>query len=484
MKRLIVISIFTFLIVFIATIEITHAGPTRVGNGDDGGDLESAMTVKSGILVETRDEAVQLLKKLNVNGVEGLGRLIPETEKSEILLVGRNVDLAKTDASPEERSDAMEEAKAIGAVNDKSQPVYARTFPEAHAATRFFPAALLLDRKQLVALHIHEALHRSLPENIRENEKAVSRITLALTSGDSSFDRVKETVGREIAAAAPKRNSRGGLAGSDGGQSSTRYDDPDPVVERPNVLEYGYRSFFLPDPEKSLSPVSSLHSLKSFMYPFGRSAALGVGIELTFVMLPERSYLGPVGLSGRLKLATWRKSDVDLIAALHLNTLSDGEIKNTPIGRDTGTIGIAVRRDEKFFRVENQIYVTTGSEAKQNLGGIEYTHKYGAIFGARVAGVGKVPLTATSSLEWGGRGEVLLANPHEVRGGAFEKSSSRLRVVSIGPEVGYVTGDLRFSLSGRFIVDSTEGVSLDQIGDLMGHGVGQGSFGGAVSWQF
>ncbi len=470
MKRLVVISIFTLLLVFIASIEVAHSGPTRVGNGDDGGDLESAMPVKSGILVETRDEAIQMLKKLNVNGVEGLGRLIPETERSEILLVGRNVDLAKTDASPEERSDAMEEAKAIGAVNDKSQPVYARTFPEPHAATRFFPAALLLDRKQLVALHIHEALHRSLPENIRENEKAVSRITLALTSGDSSFDRVKETVGREIAAAVPK--------------SSTRFDESDPVVERPNIVEYGYRSFFLPDPEKSLSPVSSLHSLKSFMYPFGRSAALGVGIEFTFVLLPVRSYLGPVGLSGRLKLATWRKSDVDLIAALHLNTLSDGEIKNTPIGRDTGTIGLAVRRDEKFFRVENQIYFTTGSEAKQTLGGVEYTHKYGAIFGARIAGVGKVPLNPTSSLEWGGRGEVLLANPHEVRGGAFEKSSSRLRVVSIGPEVAYVTGDLRLSLSGRFIVDSTEGVSLDQIGDLMGHGVGQGSFGGAVSWQF
>jgi len=44
-----------------------HAGPTRVGNGDDGADLESleeAVPVKSGILQETRKEAAEKLRRL------------------------------------------------------------------------------------------------------------------------------------------------------------------------------------------------------------------------------------------------------------------------------------------------------------------------------------------------------------------------------------------------------------------------------------
>jgi len=57
--------------------------------------------------------------------------------------------------------------------------VYARTFPEPHAATRFFPAAAKLDSEQLQALHIHEALHRALPDSVREDEAVVSEITLA-----------------------------------------------------------------------------------------------------------------------------------------------------------------------------------------------------------------------------------------------------------------------------------------------------------------
>jgi hypothetical protein len=55
---------------------IAHAGPTRVGNGDDGRDLESiegTEPVTSGVLAETRAEAVALLRSLNIGSVEGLG---------------------------------------------------------------------------------------------------------------------------------------------------------------------------------------------------------------------------------------------------------------------------------------------------------------------------------------------------------------------------------------------------------------------------
>lgn len=466
MKRFFVIVIFAFLLATILKFELALAGPTRVGNGDDGGDLEAGVPVTSGVLLETRNEALTLLRRLDVSSVEGLSLLIPELERSEMLLLNRNIDLSKTDATPEVREQALEEARAIGAINEKRELVYARTFAEPHAATRFFPAALKLERRQLVALHIHEALHRALPETVRENENVVSRLTLAITSSDTSFDRVKEVAAKDI----PKR---------------VRHDEEMSTKEdRTGFVEYGYQSYFRPDTSKSLSPVSSLHSLKSFTYPFGAEARLGVGLEVTFVILPERYYLGPVGLSGSYRLGTWHSSDVDLFASFHLNTLSDDEIKNTPMGRDTGTLGIAVRREETHFRLVNRLYFTPGSEIKRSDTGTELTHKYGAVLGARISAVAKVPVTAKHSYELGGAGEILLANSHEVHGGATPTSSGRLRVVSLGPELSYLRGDFKFTLNGRFVIDSTKGASLDEIGDLMGHGVGQGSLGAAVSWRF
>jgi hypothetical protein len=472
MKKIIVVMIFASLVALIAVMEVAKAGPTRVGNGDDGGDLESPVVVKSGILIETRTEAVALLKQLNVSGIQGLGQVIPETEKTELLLVDRNVNLSQTQANPEERSDALEEAKAIGALNEKNQLVYARTFPEAHAATRFFPAALLLDRKQLVALHIHEALHRSLPASLRENEQVVSRITLAITSNGATYDRVKDSVGRELERAVKTAPTESLVAASEPAS-----------VSRSSIVEYGYRSFFLPETQRAQAPVSSFHSLKSFLYPF-ESDSFGFGVEFTFVVLPERSYLGPVGLSSEFKLGVWGRSDIKLFGELHMNTLSDGEIKNTPVGRDTATMGVAIHREGGKFRLVNILYFTAASDATQKINGIEYTHKFGAVFGARVSALGRSTLSPTTLLEWGGMAEVLLANPHEIQGAGIAAKTSRLRVVSIGPELGYTSGEFRYSLNGRFVIDSTQGSSLDQVGDLMGHGVGQGSWGGAVSWRF
>ena len=475
----------------VLTASMVHAGPTRVGNGDDGADLESledAVPVKSGILHETRKEAAEKLRRLQVGSVEGLGTLIPEVEKTEILLVGRNIDLRKMNTNPHEREEALEVARAIGAVGEKNQLVYARTFAEPHAATRFFPAALMLDRSQLVALHIHEALHRALPKGVRENEKAVSRITLAIAAPDTTFDRVKQSVGRELSLAksgsevdAKSETSMAAILATSEGEIG-----PAP---RNNYVEYGYRSYFLPDSNKSAAPISALHSLKSFMYPFGSSEKrelgfLGFGLEFTFVGLTDRWYLGPVGLATRVRVAKIDEFDVQLRADLHLNTVSAGEIRDIPVGRDTGTFGVVVRREDNRIRIENQIYFVPGSVATQMVSGTEYTHRYGSTFGARFAATGKWPSDKQRSYEFGGVAEVLVSGPYEVSSGTTTSKTDRIRVVSVGPEFGYRVGDLRFSINGRFVLDSTRDVSLDQLGDLLGQGVGQGSVGVAAAWNF
>src|SRR5262245_2740168 len=125
------------------------ASTTKVGNGDDGTDLEGATPITRGIIFETRAMAVANLKALNIQGVAGLGQVIPELERSDLLMCKADVAAMSTEGSWESSED--------------SKQVYARTFPEPHAPTRFFPAALKLSRDQLIALHTHEALHRALP---------------------------------------------------------------------------------------------------------------------------------------------------------------------------------------------------------------------------------------------------------------------------------------------------------------------------------
>jgi hypothetical protein len=159
-----------------------RASVTKVGNGDDGADLEALTPVKSGPIFDARAEALSRLKDLNVIGVAGLGMLLPELEHSDMLM-------AAQDAHP-----TGEAAGVLEVSPDRSQ-VYARTFAEPYAATRFFPASAGLNKDQLVALHIHEALHRSLPAAIRANEDIVMHITMALTSPGASHDRIRQVTG-------------------------------------------------------------------------------------------------------------------------------------------------------------------------------------------------------------------------------------------------------------------------------------------------
>ena len=84
-----------FFIVALALIAIgwvtsANASATKVGNGDDGSDLEGARRIESGVLVETRAKALTLIKRLDTAAIEHLGTLQPELEKSEMYLVTRD----------------------------------------------------------------------------------------------------------------------------------------------------------------------------------------------------------------------------------------------------------------------------------------------------------------------------------------------------------------------------------------------------------
>lgn len=145
-----------------------------------------AEKVTSGILSNTRQSAVARLEKLDVRRVAHLESLIDDVTKSEIQLEEKN------DTNTKPFNHGLE-------VSADDHYVYAQTAPSASSATRFFPAALQLPEDQLVRLHIHEALHRTLPESIRSNESAVEEITLAICDPKANFESVQ---GKTIAAIA------------------------------------------------------------------------------------------------------------------------------------------------------------------------------------------------------------------------------------------------------------------------------------------
>src|SRR4051812_74496 len=63
-----------------------NAAVVRIGNGDEGSDLEGASELTSGKIVDARKDAVKLMRSLNVNAVRGLGALVPEVENDKLYL--------------------------------------------------------------------------------------------------------------------------------------------------------------------------------------------------------------------------------------------------------------------------------------------------------------------------------------------------------------------------------------------------------------
>ena len=449
------------------TTQTAFASITKIGNGDDGGDLEGGKLVKSGILIETRNKALDRVRRLGTENVDNLGTLIPELEKSDIYLVTRDV------------APKMGEDKGMEGTKDG---VYARTFAEPHAATRFFPAALTLNEEQLIALHIHEALHRSLPAQVRENEDIVTKITLAIAAPDASLDRVRRVVAAELKGQTPVAQTEGEVSAPGSVSAKAEIRASETVrASRPSSVTYTYKSFFLPAKEKSSYPIDSVHSVTSVLYPFGIwKSAFGLGMELSYLKTPDQQLMGPLNLSARVRLGWVKDYDISGYVSHSLNSYSADEIKNSPLGRDVTTVGVNLRRDESDFYIENNFSVALSGEADRTISNVKYTYEYGNVYAATVRAGGK-----HKGFELGGFAEVVLADSFKVRGtDDYTKDSGRFRIIGIGPEFSYTKDALKFSTSARWVIDSTPNIGLDEVGDLMGRGIGQGFVSGSATLRF
>lgn len=465
------------LLAQLITMQTAFAATTKVGNGDDGTDLEGFTEVTSGPLLESQKAAAKHLKEMNTQGVPGLGTLLPEVEKAQLFLARRDVQANLSDDQGTYHTDF-------------NGLVFARSLPEAHAPTRFFPAANKLSQEQLVALHIHEGLHRALPLSVREDESKVAQLTLAITSPGANHDRIRTAAAKHIPAG---RINSLRIAGS--GNDGDYYDSSmertatvasniypiadNPKVSRPSILAYTYQGFAQGN-ESETQPVESMQSFQSILYPFGTSRVpMGLGIEASFLKFKNETQMGPLGLSFRMRVWQVKGFDLGTWANYSMNTLSSEELKNSPYGRDVFSTGITIRKDGSNSYVENLIGVTSSGRVEQKIGNTKAIHDYGSVVNVSVkAGLRVGHLLA------GGFGEILLADNYRLTAPNFEDETGRYQIFAFGPDIGWEQDFWAVRVFGRFIGSSTKNANFSTLGNIMGKGAGQGSIGAQLSVLF
>jgi hypothetical protein len=449
-----------FLCAWLVSVN-AFSGPTVVGNGDDGRDLEGFERLNSGKIVEARSLALKKLQELNIAAVPGLGNVIAEVKSSEIYITKKDI--------------STEKLVSLGAfTNDEKGLVYARTFPRPYAATRFFPAARGLDMNQLVSLHIHESLHRALPANIRENEAIVSDIALSINTPNSSFDQINAVVAKYY------KPGNTGVTASMGEGTIEKQLRAEPLphsrIHNPSRFSIGYVNYADAGVESTADssvPLESMMRLSSHLYPFGgKFSALGIGIDANLVRTAEDSQMGPLGISMRYLAWTIREFDIEFYARADLNSLSDEELKNSLLGRDVYKFGLTLAKRGTHFYVANDLEYTVDGETEQSIGNVGYTYEFGSIVAARVRFGGYY-----KNFNIGGFGEFLLSDNFKVNGGAFQLETGRNRILSAGPELQWRSNKFGVRLYGRYLLDSTKDTDYDFLGDIHGRGVGQGNVG-------
>jgi hypothetical protein len=410
MKKLIIVIIFSTSI---------FAGPTKVGNGDDGSDLEGFEQITSGKILKARSEAVALLKRLNIAGIAHLGSLIPEVENTKLYMTKRDISARKLDE--------------LGAFHSGEQKfVYARTFARPYAATRFFPAAINLDQSQLIALHIHEGLHRSLPEEFREDEKVVSSITLSIVTPMASHDQVR---------AISKKNIDYYT-----GRFKKQYRDYYGMVGLDLTAHYTQE-----ESNKFYSNLGIVGIFKNRIYPFeGKYQGIGLGLDITTLgKTGTPGEVATIGLYTSYDLYTFNGFDITLHALWNRDSGNSEFASNSYMARDSFRAAISFEKRKGNLSVKHYIESVLGKEFDKdyNLGTVH--HEFGSRFQISSEWYKNV-----NKWSYGGKGRLFLFGSSKHKTATEVYSAHRSTVLSAGPIVKWSGDKYTFKFKMNFILDS------------------------------
>jgi hypothetical protein len=459
-----------YFILFLGWKVHLKATTTKVGNGDIGADLKYYSQITEGPILISKLKALEHLKQLNIANIPGLSQLTPELRHSKIYLTKSNLD--------------QKQLEKLGAYED-SLHIYARTFPKAHASTRFFPKSLELNEKELIALHIHEALHRSLPLHMRENEQVVSKLVTEITSPEANFDQINSTMQKLMAQTPNPLNSNSSGGKSYSNVSFKKYDEhvvTSSKLNNPSSFNFEYRVLDR-NKKKTFAQKNQFKTLtyiNTELFPFGEDLeAFGLGLGLSFIQGKDKSYMGPLNVSARALLFTSQGYDFEAFGQASINTLSSEEFTNSYIGRDVFALGFNMNKNMKNFFIHNSLSYTLKSSSEEKLGNIKVEYEFGDIISWKIkAGTefNKFRLALFS--------ELFLMNNTIIKQSNYQQETQRLRFFSVGPEVSYQMNNFNISLFGRFKVNSTNNVNFDEMGNILGVGVGNGHIGTGISYAF
>ena len=473
---------------------------TKVGNGDDGTDLEGAEPITSGPIWETRIEAVERLKSLNVRAIPGMSYVIPELETTKLLM-------AKQDAG-------SNGPQGLETTPD-GKKVYARTFAEPHAATRFFPIALTLDKNQLVALHIHEALHRALPERIRENESTVAQLTLAMTSPDATFDRVNRLVA--IYLGTPTEATEAAAVAVHAKVKPKLVDAIGKAPKR-TQFQYEYRmqqfagrgGVFIPAPDYN----DTMHGFGLMASPWGVKKYGDLLIEpqvrgklyyLLATAALSRAYdnysLGPIDLEARLAVSSDENQEAVSYGPFVRASLKSLDGVLGKYDRDVYTLGAFYDSsgDASYFNAKvsvslptkgsnRNVYVSSGDGIALDIGQNDsFDTEFNTI----------LTVGATTGWKWkrarlGIANELHLSNGYRSSasfrqsGGSFTESVSdrgRFTLWTVGPEIAFRAGRFGMDVYAKRLMNESKAENLTSLGDAIGRGSGQGEVGTHITFD-
>lgn len=460
MKRYLLITLFF-------SYSYAAASGVRVGNGNDGRDLENLSLVKAGILIETQKLALEKLQAVQTDQIEYLGNLTQELATSEIYL-----------SSVAAKNYGTEVHQIDGQMDDT---IYARTFAEPGAATRFFPQALMLSPQQLVALHIHEALHRALPFGVNKNETVVAQITRAIVDPNATPEKIKlianDTIKEGIAIVKHDKS----VANPASSYSLRTVKQSLHKTPHFGGSSLRFSKTYFTDSKISESQFQSM-DMVSIRYgdEISDTQLLVAGLDFTQIKTDQMSAVGPLRFVGDLQFAA--ESDLNLRLGLRstMNSMSTEEVKTTPIGRDSTTVvGTAsFVRDNSVF-IEADLALTSGSNKKQKIGNVEYNFEYG-----NMRTIGLNFGWFNKSLETSLRGELQVMDNYKVSGGAFATETGPLRVLKFGPSLLYRYQNFELSAQYLPISGATKDLSLEWMGDVFGAGANQGGMTMGVGYVF
>ncbi|PIP91296.1 MAG: hypothetical protein COW01_01440 [Bdellovibrionales bacterium CG12_big_fil_rev_8_21_14_0_65_38_15] len=416
-----------FLLLPFILIFQAFAGPTIVGNGDDGSDLENYKPLQSKKILSAHAEALTILKRLNVQGISHLGSLIPELENTKMYMVESNIS-----------AERMQELGAFHSGSNKL--IYARTIARPYATTRFFPAAEKLDSNQLIALHIHEALHRSLPEAFREDEKVVSEITLAIVSPLASHDQVKEVTRKKI--------------DDYTGQYKGNFKD------HTSFVTLSYKGIVGVQKTGTFSPQTRSYQLSNRIYPFDNNwSLLGLGVDLDYAKNERRTTLGTLGLFLSIDLFTLRGFDISFFSKWNRALSDTQDFTNYMISRDSFHTGVTFKKKRGSLLSENLISYTWQRKDKRTLNAQSYEFDLGSITNLK-----SQLLYQRNNKYFGGFIDLHLIGATDVK---VEAKTSRSSVLALGPVFEHHFDELSYQIYYHYVVDSLSKGSTVSINDQL-----------------